>query len=244
MSEEQKQPKLPQNSKWKTFFSKKWTFPVLYMGAAALILASIMWYQDSGDYSLDKEDLAPEISIGETETDTPEAVNATTPTEGPDAVPVGNEKVTMIWPAAEEAEVDVVMNFYEEDAEEDVKAAALIQYEDSYWPHTGIDLATKDGQSFDVIAALDGKVTKAEKDPMVGFVIELEHDNGLTTIYQSVEDVKVTVGDEVVQGDILAKAGRNLFEKDLGVHLHFEVREKGESVSPEQYLSQATQEAQ
>ena len=237
---EQKQPiQPPTQSKWKAFFSKKWTFPVIYMGAAALILALIMWYQDTRDYAIEPQDLNPEISMGEEKTD-PVGTAATTP----DAVAVNAGQEAMSWPVNEEEEVEVVMNFYDEEAADDVKAAALIQYEDSFWPHTGIDLAKKDGETFDVTAALSGKVTKAEKDPMVGFIVELEHANGVTTIYQSVQDVQVAVGDEVEQGDLIGKAGRNLFEKDLGVHVHFEVKENGVSVSPDKFLSQNNTEAQ
>ncbi|RXT04363.1 M23 family metallopeptidase [Ammoniphilus sp. CFH 90114] len=236
MNGEQKQPiQPPTKSGWKAFFSKKWTFPAIYMGAAALILALIMWYQDTRDYSLDQKDLMPEISMGQENTEP--APIAMTP-DAEDAVPVNAHEQGMGWPVAEGTEFDVVMNFYDEAAEDDVKAAALIQYEDSYWPHTGIDLATKEGQTFDVTAALPGKVTKAEKDPMVGFLVELEHADGLTTVYQSLEDLQVAAGDEVEQGAMLGKAGRNVFEKDLGVHLHFEVRENGTPVSPDKYLTQ------
>jgi stage II sporulation protein Q len=237
--EQQKQSK---NSKLKTFFGKKWTFPVMYMGAAALILAFIMWYQDTSDYALDKQDLMPDISMGE-QSEVPQAMEST---EGelPEAVPVNQNGQVMIWPAAQEADTDVIMNFYEEEADEEVKAAALIQYEDTYWPHTGIDLAGKQGEPFEVLAALDGKVTKADKDPMVGFIVEIEHTNGITTVYQSLADVQIAEGDEVKQGDVIAKAGRNLFEKDLGVHLHFEVRENGQPVSPEGFLSRNEDAAQ
>lgn len=236
MNGEQKQPiQPPTNSKWRAFFSKKWTFPVLYMGAAALILAFIMWYQETRDYTLDPASLGPDVSMEEKTTEEP----TQTATTKPEAVPVQSEAKGMVWPVAEGTDVDVVMNFYDEKATDDVKAAALIQYEDSFWPHTGIDIAKKDGSNFDATAALPGKVTKAEKDPMVGYIVEIEHENGIQTIYQSLEDIQVAVGDEVQQGEVLGKAGRNLFEKKLGVHLHFEVKENGQSVSPDKFLSQA-----
>jgi stage II sporulation protein Q len=44
------------------------------------------------------------------------------------------------------------------------------------------------------------------------------------------------VGQEVKQGDVIAQAGRNNFEKEAGVHLHFEVRKGNQSVQPELYL--------
>ncbi|WP_134702591.1 M23 family metallopeptidase [Ammoniphilus sp. YIM 78166] len=234
MNGEQKQPiQPPTQSKWKAFFSKKWTFPVIYMGAAALILALIMWYQDSSDYSLEQAEM-PGVSMGEEQAQQqPIAAAPVTP----EAVEVNAHEQGMAWPVAEGVEFDIVRNFFDETAEDDVKAAALIHYEDSYFPNTGIDLATKDGAVFEVTAALPGKVTKAEKDPMVGYIVEIEHADGISTVYQSLDSVQVAVGDEVEQGALLAKAGRNLFEKDLGIHLHFEVKENGQAVSPDKYLT-------
>lgn len=243
MNGEQKQPiQLPTKSKWKAFFSKKWTFPVIYMGAAALILALIMWYQDTREHNLTKDNLMPEVSMGEDQQNQPEAVGS--PATAPEAVPVNQHEQAMSWPVAENTDVQVVMNFYDEAASDEVKAAALIQYEDSFWPHTGIDLKSKNGEAFDVTAALPGKVVKAEKDAMVGYLVEIEHANGISTVYQSLENLVVGVGDEVEQGTVLGRAGRNLFEKDLGVHLHFEVKENGQTVSPDKFLSQKKNEAQ
>jgi stage II sporulation protein Q len=51
-------------------------------------------------------------------------------------------------------------------------------------------------------------------------------------VYQSLGEISVKAGDEVKQGALIAKAGRSELEKDLGVHLHFEVRENGTPVNP------------
>jgi len=234
MKEEQKNP--VQGPKSKGIFTKKWTFPVMYMGAAALILALIMWYQDSSQLSTGQEDAVPQVSMDQQQEQTEPADLAATQ---PEAVPVNQTLEWMAWPIQENSNVKVVTKFYDDEAADDVKASAMVQYEDTYYPHTGIDLGSEDGKTaFDVLAAGDGKVTKVEKDPMVGYIVEIEHANGITSIYQSVEDLQVAENDEVKQGDILAKAGRNLFEKDLGIHLHFEVKENGQSVAPEKFLAQ------
>ncbi|RKD23092.1 hypothetical protein BEP19_12770 [Ammoniphilus oxalaticus] len=250
MSEEQKQNQQPiqppKNSKWKAMLGKKWTFPVIYMGAAALILAFIMWFQDSRDYNMDPNLMQPGIDLSEEPAERPDAqtVDATA-TNDQEAKPVTQtEQKALSWPVAEETEVVIVMDFYNDEATEDVKAAAMIQYEDTFYPHSGVDMAKKDGTAFEVISALDGKVIRAEKDPMTGYTVEIEHENGLQTVYQSLEDLKVKVGDEVKKGDGLGQSGRNLFEKELGIHLHFEVKEEGQSVSPDKYLSQADTEKQ
>lgn len=228
----------PQAKGWKKFLRKKWTFPVIYMGAAALILAIIMIYQNPNQYSIDEDEWNPERAEQQSEaTDAEQA--GMKGEEGEEAVPVNAETETMIWPVSEDVEVDVVTNFFEESASDEVKAAAMIRYKDQFWPHTGIDLATADEKAFDVMAVLDGTVVKAEQDPMVGLTVEIEHENGLVTVYQSLGEMNVETGDQVSQGEVIGTAGRNNFEKDAGVHLHFEVQENGEPVNPDEFLSQA-----
>ena len=115
----------------------------------------------------------------------------------------------------------------------------MIQYNDQLTPHTAIDLKAKDGAAFDVLAAMSGKVTAVEQNPVVGSLVEITHSNGLISVYQSLAEVKVTKGAEVKKGDIIAKAGRNEFEKEDGVHLHFEVRQVSDNaaLNPETILN-------
>jgi stage II sporulation protein Q len=62
--------------------------------------------------------------------------------------------------------------------------------------------------------------------------VQIQHPNGLVTVYQSLTDLKVQVGDEVKQGDLIAAAGQSEVATGEGVHLHFEVRNNGQSVNP------------
>ena len=76
-----------------------------------------------------------------------------------------------------------------------------------------------------------------EEDPVLGNVVEIEHDKGVVTQYQSVKDIKIKVGDEVKQGQVLAKAGQSLFNEKAGTHVHFEIRKDGVAVNPESYFN-------
>ncbi|WP_027415191.1 M23 family metallopeptidase [Aneurinibacillus terranovensis] len=233
MSEEQKQSSPVQKVKvggWKRILGKRWTFPALYMGIAAIILASIMWYQGSKQYSINRMDAGIPAKQG-TKDQTAQL------TEPQQAVPVAQTDKPFIWPVKEAAQTQTVMNYFDASADKKEQEAALVQYDHSYWPNTGLDIAAKDKKAFDVIASADGKVTKAERDPMLGFEVEVEHPGGLKTVYASLDDAKVAVGDQVTKGEVLGTAGRNVFEKDLGIHLHFEVRKNGEAVQPDKYLA-------
>lgn len=241
MSEEQKQSsktekKNVKRSGWKKFLTKKWTFPAIYMAAAALILALIMWYQNPNDYTIDEDDL------GMDEMQQTDKEQAESEAEDPEAVPVASDSETMVWPVAEDENTEMVTEFYNEEASEEEKTAAMIQYEDQYWPHAGVDFAKPDGVSFDVLAALSGEVVVAESDPVAGNIVEIQHSNSMKTVYQSLGEIRAEAGDQVEQGDVIGTAGRNRFEKDAGVHLHFEVWENGRSVSPETTINGAEKE--
>ncbi|WP_144530104.1 M23 family metallopeptidase, partial [Peribacillus simplex] len=79
--------------------------------------------------------------------------------------------------------------------------------------------------------------TRVENHPLNGNVVEVTSGD-TRTVYQSLNEVKVSEGAEVKQGDAIATAGRNELEKDLGNHLHFEVYEGDKLVNPEKLLPQ------
>ncbi|UKS26103.1 M23 family metallopeptidase [Paenibacillus sp. HWE-109] len=215
-------------SAWKRLLAKKWVFPATYVAAAAIIL-TLMWvYQDTGTKTVSEAELGIKVSSNEKTAETPDG-----------AVAVNAQPETMQWPVKDKSLVSVSIPFYDTNAANDVKQAAMIQYNDQLTPHTAIDLKTKDGAAFDVLAALSGKVTAVDQNPVVGSLVEITHTNGLISVYQSLSDVKVVKGAEVKKGDIIAKAGRNEFEKEDGVHLHFEVRQTSDNaaVNPETLLN-------
>ncbi|MDF2958996.1 MAG: peptidase [Paenibacillus sp.] len=213
---------------WKRFLAKKWVFPATYMAAAAIIL-TLMWvYQDAG-----KSALTGELGIESKSTVTDNVMK-------PDSVAVNTVAETMQLPYKEKGELDVVLPFFDSKATSEVRQAAMVEYGDTFTPHMGMDFAKPDNTVFEVLAAMSGKVTAVEKNPVVGHLVEITHSNGLVTVYQSLSEVNVTKDAEVKKGDVIAKAGRNELEKDQGVHLHFEVRqgESGQSVNPEQFFAE------
>ncbi|MFD2368418.1 peptidoglycan DD-metalloendopeptidase family protein [Brevibacillus sp. GCM10020057] len=217
-------------SSWKKVLGKKWAFPAIYIGTAAIILAFVMWYQGSVMNTVSNLTNAGDDVV----VTTPET-RAVEP-QGDEAVPVAGSVQQLAWPVGKAVQYELGMGFYDEQASKDSQQKALVKYNNSFFPHTGIDLKSTDGKSFDVVAALAGKVIKVENDPLVGKVVEVEHADKMVTVYQSLENAVVNPGDQVTQGQVIGSAGRNEYEKDSGVHLHFEVRVDNKPVNPEQYL--------
>jgi stage II sporulation protein Q len=224
---------VPSNG-WRRLLSKRWAFPAMYMAAAAIILTFVWVYQDMG-----KTTPTADKTVAETaKTD----ANATTQLDASgNTLPVIANAETMQWPVKDRSQVVTSLPFYDSKASNEVKQAAMVQFGDTFTPHTGIDLARQDNQTFDVLAALSGTVTVVEKNPIVGNLVEITHNNGLITVYQSLSDVKVTQGATVKKGDLIATAGVNELEKDDGVHVHFEVRQgkDGPVINPETLITDA-----
>lgn len=215
----------------KKLFAKRWVSPAIFMAAAAIIV-TLMWIYQGSDPAKPTTgpDNSTEVTQGDEEVD-----NVTQNEEVDDVVAIAED---MKWPVSKEKDLQVETKYYDEKASATDKEAALIQVGTTYSPHTGIDFVDPNGQPFDVLAALDGKVTRVEPHPYNGNVIEISHGNGLVTVYQSLTDVQVEEGDEVTQGAVIAQAGRSDLERDLGIHLHFETRLNGDTVNPSQYISE------
>ena len=98
--------------------------------------------------------------------------------------------------------------------------------------HTGLDIAAQKGTPIKVIA--DGKVTFAAQSGSYGYLVKVDHGNGVETWYAHTSKMYVTVGEEVKAGDVIAAVGST--GNSTGPHLHLEVRINGEHVNPQKYL--------
>ncbi|MEH7374282.1 M23 family metallopeptidase [Neobacillus drentensis] len=221
---EEENKRSSQSSSVKRFFKKRWVFPAIYIASAALILTAVLWYQSSNSatdkYDYKSTDIAgkknqePAIEVSKT------LENFKMPVENADAAVVKTK-------------------FYDFNGKTEDQEAALVFYNNTYQPNTGIDVTMKDDESFNVVAALSGTVTRVDEDAVLGNVIEVEHDKGIVTQYQSVKDIKIKVGDEVKQGQVLATAGQSLFNEKAGTHVHFEIRKDGIAVNPTNYFNKS-----
>ena len=88
------------------------------------------------------------------------------------------------------------------------------------WPHYGIDIAAKKGTM--IKSSASGIVTMAEDDLYyTGGTIIMDHGHGISTIYSHLENILVSVGDKINQGDIIGTVGST--GRSTGPHLDFRV---------------------
>lgn len=94
--------------------------------------------------------------------------------------------------------------------------------------HKGVDLAGAEGTP--IAAAGSGVVKSAGVRGGYGNAVEIDHGNGLTTLYAHASELKVQVGEQVTPGQTIATVGHT--GRSTGDHLHFEMRVNGRQVDP------------
>ena len=148
-------------------------------------------------------------------------------------VPVTNIATDKIIKPFDKENITVDIDYYDKDANEETQQKSLILYENTYMPNTGI-LYTSDTQ-FDVLSTLDGKVTKIDKDELLGNVVEITHTSSLVTTYYSIDNINVSMDQEIKQGDIIGTSRKNNISSTSDNMMLFEVSLNGNNINPNNY---------
>ncbi|CAA6798789.1 MAG: Membrane proteins related to metalloendopeptidases [uncultured Sulfurovum sp.] len=103
-----------------------------------------------------------------------------------------------------------------------------------YRPHLGIDYAARSGSR--IVASSKGRVVYKGWKGGYGRTIEIQHANGLKTLYAHMRGYAkgVNRGTYVGQGKTIGYVGTS--GKSTGPHLHFGLYKKGRAVNPARYV--------
>ena len=219
MREEEK--KRSSQSKVKSMMKKRWFLPAVYIFSASALLTGILVYQASDneftqDPSKNKQNITSE--------------------NNEPSIEVNNSLETFSIPMAEADSAVIKKEFYDVNGDTKQQEEALVVYNNTYQPNTGIDYAMKDGKSFEVTASMSGKVKSVQEDALLGNLVVIEHDKGIETHYSSINDIAVKEGDTVKQGDAIGTGSTSAINEDAGIHVHFEVRKDNVAVNPLEFM--------
>lgn len=98
--------------------------------------------------------------------------------------------------------------------------------------HAGVDLAAPSGTP--IVAARSGTVTLARWYGGYGYAVEIDHGDGIETLYGHNSQLLVSAGQRVSAGERISLMGST--GDSTGPHLHFEVHVSGDPVDPIPYL--------
>jgi murein DD-endopeptidase MepM/ murein hydrolase activator NlpD len=100
--------------------------------------------------------------------------------------------------------------------------------------HYGIDIVAKKNEA--VKSTLDGTVIMASWTLQTGYVIAVQHQSDIISVYKHNSVLLKKEGDYVKAGDPIAIVGET-GETSTGPHLHFELWYNGKPVNPKDYIS-------
>jgi len=100
--------------------------------------------------------------------------------------------------------------------------------------HYAVDIAVEKNTPIKAIA--DGTVIFSEWTSETGYVIILEHNFGLLSVYKHNSSLNKRQGNSVLSGEVIATAG-NTGEYTTGYHLHFELWMDGYPMDPENFFN-------
>jgi murein DD-endopeptidase MepM/ murein hydrolase activator NlpD len=99
--------------------------------------------------------------------------------------------------------------------------------------HYAVDLVV--AKNTPIKATADGSVIFAEWTAETGYVIILEHSQGLLSVYKHNGSLTKTQGDLVKAGEVIATSG-NTGDFTTGPHLHFELWNNGYPINPTNFI--------
>jgi len=99
--------------------------------------------------------------------------------------------------------------------------------------HYAVDLVV--AKDSPIKSTADGTVIFAEWTAETGFVVIIEHSEGLLSVYKHNSSITNNQGDLVKAGEVVATAG-NTGEFTTGPHLHFELWSNGYPINPTNYI--------
>lgn len=100
--------------------------------------------------------------------------------------------------------------------------------------HFGIDIVTKPDET--VKSTLDGTIIFSGFSAEDGNIVQIQHNNNLTSIYKHNSTLLKKTGDRIKAGEAISVVG-NTGEKSKGPHLHFELWFDGQPINPQDFVA-------
>ena len=99
--------------------------------------------------------------------------------------------------------------------------------------HPWTDITAGEGEA--VCATLDGTLVYEGWSDEYGYVVLIQHQDDIISVYTRMKKVLKRTGQTVRAGEVIALVG-STGARSTGSHLHFELWHKGERIDPEEYI--------
>ena len=204
--------------------------PAIYFVVLGVMVVSITFLSQSllEKQKMNDEDYNYSTSVFEESENDPANTEVDTTNEIKIVRPYTSDKVT------------ITKEFYNKDESTENQEKALIFYENTYMPNTGILYGSD--EKFDVIAILNGTVKEIKEDEILGQMITIECDNKITAVYYTLGEIKVNEGDQITQNQVIATSGTSNIDSSKAESLLFETYIDGVLTNPNNLFDKSISE--
>lgn len=147
-----------------------------------------------------------------------------------DNEPVVTEDITFGLPIS--GEYVIVRSYFDVSLSDEDLETAIISNGQSLETSKGISYAKADDSVFDVLSIYDGIVVDIATDDLAGTTVTIKHSEEVSSIYYSLSDVIVSVGDSVIKGEKIASASTSIDDTLASVHVHLEIEVNNNKINP------------
>lgn len=219
------------NMKIKEFFKKNIYYFIIVLCLAAvatMITLTVLNNQDNNPIENVVPNPVPDIDGDDKNTDpdpvTPDPDRIDPVTPGPD--PITPEPMVFVSPVSN---VNILKDF----------TIDTLVWNSTLKQNQICDCIIFGGTDGDnVTAVADGEIINVTYDRLNGNVVTIKHSDELTTMYSSLNEPSVAIGDKVVKGDVIGTMGNTATnEYLLGAQLQFRAYEDGTVIDPNLYLA-------
>ena len=210
-------------NKFANFLSEKKDL-LIFIGVLILTFVSVITIATLAS----REEENPETNVGAPVED-PE-----TPSDDKDILPPISEPeqvFTFVLPI--DGEYVIAREFFDLNDETTI-ASAVKSNGTTYRESTGISYAKADNSIFDVLCSYPGEVIKIEgnDDSLEGYTVTIAVEKDIYTIYSSLSEVNVKIGDNVDLKQKIGVSGTSINDLDAKIHVHFQVINNNEFINP------------
>ena len=133
--------------------------------------------------------------------------------------------------------IDVYKKFYNEQTNNE---DGILFYNGTYMQSTGIIYNSQD--EFDIVSIYDGDVIDVKKEELLGYVVEVKHNDNLISVYSGLKSINVRKGEKISQNALIGKSGELKLDTNLKNSLMFEIVKNGKYENPELFYDKKINE--
>lgn len=153
-----------------------------------------------------------------------------------DVMPVLSDENIIIRPY-DISNINIYKKFYDENNNDE---NSIIYNNNTYMQNSGI--LYKSDNEYNILSILDGEIIDVKEDPILGYSVEIKHDNNLISSYSGLKNIIVKKNDKINQGSVIGKSGEIKFDEVIKNSLLFELIKDGKYVNPENYYNKKIKE--